>query len=100
MRAVTSRFRTPGSTTARALGKSTSRIRFMRTRLMTIPFSTGVAPPLKPVPEPRARKDAEINQAIALIGAKFFSGGNQAAIVNDYAQFRKNPNIHGIQSTG
>src|ERR1700676_1489454 len=47
---------TPGSTTTRALGRSTSRMRFMRDRLMTMPFSTGSAPPLRPVPEPRATK--------------------------------------------
>ncbi len=28
----------------------------MRVRLMTMPFSTGSAPPLRPVPEPRATK--------------------------------------------
>jgi hypothetical protein len=50
--------------------------------------------------EDRARQDAEINQAIALIGVKFFGGGDQAAIVNDRAQFRKNPSIHRIQSAG
>ena len=55
-RPVTSRLMTPGSTTTRALGMSTSRMRFMRARLMTIPFSTGSAPPLNPVPEPRATK--------------------------------------------
>ena len=75
---------------------------------MTIPFSTGVAPPLKPADHrgalrlgmDRARQHAEINQAVALISVKFLGRGNQAAIVNDCAQFLKDPSIHRIQSAG
>jgi len=49
---VTSRLMTPGSTTTRAFGRSTSRMRFIRARLMTIPFQRGARRPLNPVPEP------------------------------------------------
>jgi hypothetical protein len=50
--------------------------------------------------EDRARQHAEINQAVALISVKFLGRGNQAAIVNDCAQFLKDPSIHRIQSAG
>jgi hypothetical protein len=48
----------------------------------------------------RSGQHAKINQAIALIGVEFFGRGNQAAIVNDCAQFLKNPSIQRIQSAG
>src|SRR6266850_4334781 len=48
----------------------------------------------------RAWQHAEIDQAIALIGVKFFGGGDQAAIVNDRAQLLKNLSIHRVQSAG
>jgi hypothetical protein len=47
----------------------------------------------------RAWQHAKINQAIALIGVKFFGGGDQAAVVDDRAQLLKNPNVHRIQSS-
>jgi hypothetical protein len=45
---------TPGSTTTRWLGRSTSRIWRMRVSEITIPSATGVAPPDRPDPAPRA----------------------------------------------
>jgi hypothetical protein len=50
----TSRLVTPGSTTRRWLGRSTSSTRFIRFTEITMPSSTGSAPPDRPVPEPRA----------------------------------------------
>ena len=53
-RRLTSRLVTPGCTRARRLGTSTSRIRFIRARPMTMPSAIGIAPPESPVPAPRA----------------------------------------------
>src|SRR5690606_1826434 len=47
---------TPGSTTARRLRRSTSRIRFMRAREMTTASGDGTAAPLRLVPAPRGTK--------------------------------------------
>src|ERR1039457_6102513 len=48
------RLTTPGCTVARWLSTSTSRMRFMREKAITRPFSCGIEPPLSPVPAPRA----------------------------------------------
>jgi hypothetical protein len=45
---------TPGSTTTRWFGMSTSRILRILDMTMSIPASTGKAPPESPVPEPLA----------------------------------------------
>jgi hypothetical protein len=53
---VTCALITPSFTTTCRLAKSTSRMRFMRARLMTIAPAAGSAPPLRPVPAPRLTK--------------------------------------------
>ncbi len=93
----------------------------MRARLMTMPFSTGSAPPLRPVPEPRATKGmrsrwqtrtmawtcavelgssdgqrhrAEIGQAVAFVGVEFFGRGDQVARADDVAEFGEEGGVH------
>src|SRR2546430_16444429 len=48
------RLTTPGSTIARMLSTSISRMRFIRARLINTPPRAGIAPPDNPVPAPRA----------------------------------------------
>ena len=50
----TARLLTPGSTTTRWLGRSTSRMRRSRVSAIRIPSATGSAPPDSPDPAPRA----------------------------------------------
>src|ERR1035438_3992506 len=47
---------TPGSTTTNRFAMSTSRMWFIRDRLITTPPAAGSAPPLNPVPAPRLTK--------------------------------------------
>ena len=124
--AVTSRLMTPGSTMTRALGRSTSRMRFMRARLMTMPSSAGSAPPLRPVPAPRATKGmlcvrrrgrwpglarcggeddgaghgAEVGEAVALVGLELFGRGDEAAGAGDGAEFGEEGGVHGRLGKG
>ncbi len=43
----------PGSTVAQRFGKSSSRMRFMRVMDTMTPPAGAIAPPMRPVPEPR-----------------------------------------------
>ena len=94
----------------------------MRARLMTMPFSTGSAPPLRPVPEPRATKGifsrwqrrrmawtscggcgeedglghgAEIGEGVALVGVEFVGGGDEGAGADDGAELLEEARVHG-----
>ena len=86
----------------------------MRARLITMPPSTGSAPPLSPVPDPRATKgissrwqtrttactcsrrgaerpragiSAEVGQAVALVGAELVGLNDEAGGTDDALQF-------------
>ena len=86
----------------------------MRARLITMPPATGSAPPLRPVPEPRATKgmplamadadhglhlfgagaaartaagtDAEVGQPVALVGPQLLRRGDQRIVADSGAQ--------------
>ncbi len=93
----------------------------MRARLITTPSFTGRAPPLNPVPEPRAtngirsrkhtrtirldlfrglrqqhrlRNDPEIRQPVTLVGFQFVLRCDQAAIPGDGAEFLEDAGVH------
>ena len=98
----------------------------MRARLMTMPLATGSAPPLSPVPEPRAtkgifsrwhtrtiactcvggggqqhgqRQHPEHGQTVALVGAELLGLGDQAGRADDGAKFIEDAGFHVLLSS-